>query len=96
MVKYCTIIGMKILKCFEEFIEEYAKKLEIENKTYLRRLIKSVVEYPEDFQYIIKSQSYYQYVLMEMHQEGGYKFLKLWQINVQQHHMKVLNRIYLV
>ena len=44
---------MKILKCFEEFTEEYAKKLEIENKTYLRRLIKSVVEYPEDFQYIM-------------------------------------------
>ena len=24
MVKYCTIIGMKILKCFEEFNEEYS------------------------------------------------------------------------
>jgi hypothetical protein len=50
---------MKILKCFEEFTEEYAKKLEIEHKTYLKRLDKNVIEYPEDYQNIITLIKFY-------------------------------------
>jgi hypothetical protein len=44
---------MKILKIFEEFTNEYAKKLETEQKTYLKKYITNIVNYPEEYQFII-------------------------------------------
>jgi len=46
---------MKLLKKYEEFTEEYAKKLEIEQKTYLKKLIKNTVIHPEEYQNIINN-----------------------------------------
>lgn len=43
---------MKVIKYFESFTEEIAKKLEKEHKTYLKKLSKEIVNYSEDFQII--------------------------------------------
>lgn len=43
---------MRVLKYFESFFEESAKKLEIEHKTYLKRLSKNIINFDDDFQLI--------------------------------------------
>jgi hypothetical protein len=43
---------MRVLKYFESFSEESAKKLEIEHKTYLKRLSKNIINFDDDFQLI--------------------------------------------
>ena len=43
---------MRILKYFESFSEESAKKLEIEHKTYLKKLSKNIINFDDDFQLI--------------------------------------------
>lgn len=50
---------MKVLKYFESFTEEQLKKLEIEHKTYLKKIKKETIKYPEEVQIILNNMKNY-------------------------------------